>query len=275
MARFKFLIVAAAALAAAWSLAPFLWQAASSVKSTAEIFRTPITYWPRHWTLTNYGDLFFVRPFARYIANSLLIAGASSILSCAAAALAAYALTRLGLAKAVLLARLVLLAALLPPTLLVIPLYKVIQSMGLINHPLGLILCYATLNLPLALWLLTHAFRQFPLEIEEAAKLDGFGSWAIFWRFILPLSLPAVVTSAILVFIFSWNEFLLALVLMTQDARRTAPVGIAMLSGVSSYEIPWNQIAAAVVATTLPIVALVLAFERRIVEGLTAGAVKG
>ena len=118
-------------------------------------------------------------------------------------------------------------------------------------------------------------FKQIPMDIEEAAQVDGMSRWGILWKIVMPMSAPAVASNAILIFIFSWNEFLLALTFMSRDAARTVPVGIAMLSGVTVYEVPWDQISAAVVVTTLPVVAMALAFQKRIIEGLSAGAVKG
>lgn len=158
---------------------------------------------------------------------------------------------------------------------LIVPLYEMVSTWGLMNNWLALIIPYSALNLPFAIWVMSSFFRQIPQALEDAAKVDGLSRLGILVRIILPLSAPALATTAILVFIFCWNEFLLALTFMTRDASRTVPVGIAMLSGASQYEIPWDQISAATVLTTLPLVTFVVLFQRRIVEGLTAGAVKG
>ena len=262
-------------LVVAWSLAPFLWQVITSLKPPNEVISIPPTYWPSKITVAGYFKIFQTRPFARYILNSVVVSSGTTILCSLVGAMAAYAFSRLKLPGGRWGVRFVLLVALFPPTLLVVPLYKMIQALGLINNPLALILPYTALNLPFAVWVLIAFFRQVPLEVEEAAQIDGFSRWQTLWRIIFPLSAPAIATTAILVFIFSWNEFLLALTFMTADAARTVPVGIAMLSGVTMYEVPWDQISAAVVLTTLPVVLMVLAFQKRIVEGLTAGAVKG
>lgn len=269
------LFYAAVAGVVLWSLGPFLWQVVTSLKPSAEVMRVPPTYWPSEPTFASYAQVFKTRPFATYILNSAVVALGTTALCTALGTLAAYAFARLPLPGGTLAVRAILFVALFPPTVLVVPLYRLVQSLGLLNDPLGLILPYAALNLPFTVWVLMTFFKAIPRDLEEAAAVDGLSRWQTLWRVVFPLAAPAVATTAILVFIFSWNEFLLALVFMSKDAARTVPVGIAMLSGVTTYEVPWDQISAAVVVTTLPVVLLVLAFQRRIVEGLTAGAVKG
>lgn len=258
-----------------WSLGPFLWQVVTSLKPTAEVVKVPPTYWPSHPTLASYVKIFSTRPFGTYILNSVVVALATTALCSVVGTLAAYAFSRLPLPGGEWAVRSILFVALFPPTILVVPLYKLVQAMHLLNNPLGLILPYTALNLPFSIWVLMTFFKAIPKDLEEAAAIDGLSRWQTLWKVVFPLAAPAVATTAILVFIFSWNEFLLALIFMSKDAARTVPVGIAMLSGVTMYEVPWDQISAAVVLTTLPVVALVLAFQKRIVEGLTAGAVKG
>jgi multiple sugar transport system permease protein len=262
-------------LIVAWSLAPFIWQVLTSIKPSDEAIRAPVVYFPSHPTFSAYAKVFTTRPFATYMLNSVIVALGTTVLCTILAALAAYALARLKLPGGGAVMSGILLVSLFPPTLLIIALKQLIQTAGLLNNPLSLILSYSALNLPFAIWVLTTFFKQFPSELEEAALVDGFTRWGILWKVIFPLAAPAVATTAILVFIFSWNEFLLALTFMSKDSARTVPVGIALLSGVTVYEVPWDQISAAVVITTLPVVAIVLAFQKRIIEGLTAGAVKG
>jgi ABC-type glycerol-3-phosphate transport system permease component len=158
---------------------------------------------------------------------------------------------------------------------MVIPVFIVMQQLSLVNNYLGLIFTYMVLNLPFAVWMLHAAFRQLPRELDEAAVMDGFSSAAILYRIILPLSRPSLAVTAVLVFIFCWNEFILALTLMPSQAKYTVPVGIALLSGASVYEIPWGEINAAVALTTMPIILVIAVLQRWIIEGLTKGAVKG
>lgn len=268
-------IAAAVTAATVYSLFPFLWQIITSIKSSSEVIVSPAVYWPAHPTFAAYLKIFTTRPFAAYIGNSLVVALGTTLACTVVGSLAAYAFSRLKLTGGKAALNAILVISLFPPTLLVVPLKKVIETLGLLNNPLALILSYTALNLPFSIWVLRTFFAQIPADIEEAALVDGMSRWQILWKIILPLSAPAIATTAILVFIFSWNEFLLALTFISQDSARTVPVGIAILSGVTVYEVPWDQISAAVVVTTLPVVVMCLAFQKRIIEGLTAGAVKG
>lgn len=269
------LLALSVALVAAWSLAPFLWQLLTSLKPASEVAAVPVRYWPSALDASSYAQVFSARPFALYIRNSLIVGAGTTAATTLLAAPAAYAFSRLALpgGRAALLAILGL--SLFPGTMLIVPLKQLAARAGLLNSLSGLVIAYTALNLPFAIWVLKAFFDRLPRDVEEAAWLDGLSRWQTLWRIVLPLSAPAVASTAILVFIASWNEFLIAQTLVSRDAARTVPVGIAMLSGATVYELPWGQVAAAVVITTLPVVAIVLAFQRRIVEGLTAGAVKG
>jgi len=158
-----------------------------------------------------------------------------------------------------------------------VPLYEFMAKFHLINKPLALVLPYVTFSLPLAIWMMAGFFQTIPKELEEQAMVDGFSRWKILGKIILPLSWPALATCAILIFIgpFAWNEFLFALSFMIKDTSRTVPVGIALLSGASMYEVPWSRICAACVLATLPVVIFVVLFQRKIITGLTRGALKG
>lgn len=259
----------------AFSLGPFAWSVLTSVKPNREVFAVPPTYLPENLSLENYQGVFQQRPFGRYLLNSLIIAMGSTVLSLSVATLAAYALARLRLKGSGLLEKSLLFFALFPPAVLLAPLFSAARDLGATNSYVALIVVHAALNLPLAIWMLTAFFRQLPQDLEDAARVDGFSRLGMLARVLLPVSAPALAATAILVFIFSWNEFVIALTFMTRDDMRTVPVGIAMLTGVTVYEIPWGQISAAVVMTTLPVVAAVLAMQRWIISGLTAGAIKG
>ncbi len=259
------------------SVAPFAWQLIASLKDSSEIYSVPVTYVPARPTLNAYIDVFKSRPFFRYIVNSLLVSLGTTSVCLVVAALAGYALARLRIRSQGVLSFSILVACLFPQIIFLIPLYQLMAWLRLVNNPLGLLLPYVTFSLPLAIWVLMGFFKTIPREIEEQAMVDGFSRLGILTRIVLPLSWPALATCAILIFIgpFAWNEFIFALTFMTRDLSRTVPVGIALLSGTSMYEIPWNQICAACVVTTVPLVIFVVIFQRRIIEGLTRGALKG
>lgn len=245
---------------------PLAWQLLTSVWPDAEL-----TYaLPRSLTAAGYAGL--GAPFARALANSLLLALATTAAALAAAAPAAFAIAKLRLRGGNALLGGALATSMFPPIATVGPLYLTLRALGLRDSLLGLVLPDATFALPLALWILTSAFRALPDELYRAARADGCTPWQAFARIFLPLSLPALATAGILVFISSWNELLYALSLISTPAKRPVPVAIALFAG--EHVEPWGQIAAASTLATLPIAALVLLFQRRIVSGLTAGAVK-
>ena len=254
---------------------PFLLTLQTALKPAEEVFRLPVSYIPETVSFENLRDVFAKRPFGRYVLNSLISAGGATVLTLWVASILAFRLRAMQLRKATRIQRWFLVGAILPPALMVIPVFIVMKQLALVNNYLGLIFTYTILNLPFAVWMLHAAFRLLPRELDEAAVLDGFSSSAILYRIILPLSRPSLAVTAVLVFIFCWNEFILALTLMPSQAKYTVPVGIALLSGSSIYEIPWGEINAAVALTTVPIILVIAALQRWIIEGLTQGAVKG
>ena len=266
----KWFVIACCAAA----LAPFAWHLLSSVKSSEELARIPPTLFPGTPTLDNYAKIFEQRPFVRYAINSFTISSMSSLLCIVCAALAAYRLARIrGRFRSTIRLGL-LVVAFFPPIVFVFPIYELIRAAGLVNHPWGLILPYSALNLPFAIWLLTGSFEQIPFELEEAAAIDGLTRLQTFVTVVLPLAVPALITAGLLVFIFSWNEFMFALTLMNIESQKTLTLGVATLSGAFAEQIPYGQIAAGVILSSVPLILLVVVFQRRIISGLTAGALK-
>jgi multiple sugar transport system permease protein len=262
------------AVCCAAAILPIGWHAVSSLKTPSELALIPPTLLPQHPTLSNYEELFRKRPFLHYYLNSGTIAAMSSLLAVFCASLAAYRLARVrGVLRSAFRSGL-LAIAFFPPIVFLFPLYEMIRALGLVNHPWALILSHAALNLPFAIWLLTGAFEQIPRGIEDAAAIDGLTRFGTYWRIVLPLAMPAMIAAGVLVFIFSWNEFMFALTFMNIESQKTVTVGVATLSGAFAYEIPWGQIAAGVIASALPLVLVAIVFQRKIVSGLTAGAVK-
>lgn len=263
------------AILLAWCLAPLAWQVSTALKPDDEITALPVQYLPKQPTLEHFASLFERRPFGRYLWNSFFIASASTALCLAVAAPAAYALARLRPRGGTFLFIVLVAMAFFPAITFFFPLYELARWAGLINHPLSLILPYATFNLPLAVLFLSAFFRSIPDAIEEAALVDGLGRVGVLWRIILPLSTPGLATTAILTFIACWNEFLLALTFLPRDEARTVTVAIAALSGGSLFELPWGLIAAAILISASPLILLVAIFQRRIVAGLTQGSTTG
>lgn len=260
------------ALLVAFATFPFYWAVVASLTAEAALFREP-SLWPAELVLDHYRALFVEREFWIPVRNSLIVAGTTTVFCVAIGALAAYALARLRFRGKSAILAFVLAVTMFPQISIVSPLYLLLRSLGLINTYPGLILPYMTFALPLSVWLLVGFFRQLPGDLEEAALVDGATRWQSFTRIILPLAAPGLATTAILTFIYCWNEFLFALSFTLGPERQTVPVAIALFRG--QYQVPWGQILAAAVLATAPVAAMVLLFQRRIVQGLTAGAVKG
>ena len=256
-----------------YSAFPFYYAVISSLKSGSALFA--VDYLPRHWEWENYLAVFREQPYAVNILNSVLVATAVVALSLLLAVGAAYALARIEFRGRGLLLITVLAVSMFPQVAVLSGLFEMIRLLGLYNHLGGLTLSYFIFTLPFTVWILSAFMRDLPRELEEAAVLDGAGPLTIVFRVFLPLMGPALVSTGLLAFIAAWNEFLFALTFTLTNEQRTVPVAIALISGASEHELPWGRIMAASVIVTLPLILLVLAFQRRIVVGLTAGAVKG
>ena len=258
---------------AAFSLLPFLYAVVTSLRAGSELFT--VAYWPSRPTLSNYAAVFTQQPFGRNILNSVIVAAVVVALSLALGTMAAFAFGRIAFRGRSALLAAILAASMFPQVAVLSGLFELIRALGLYNRLPGLILADLLLTLPFTVWMLTAFMRDLPKEIEEAAMVDGAGTLTILWRIFLPMMGPATVSTGLLAFMVAWNEFLFALTFTLTDAQRTVPVAIALMTGSSAFELPWGMIMAASVIATLPIIALVLAFQHRIVAGLTAGAIKG
>ena len=268
----RFLPAAVLALLLAFALFPFLWAVLASLRPEAELFRgSPLL--PGRLTVEHYATLFAERDFLVPIRNSLVVAGTTTLFCVIVGSLAAYALARMEMRGRSAILGLILTVSMFPQIAIVSPLFLLLRSLGLIDTYPGLILPYLTFAMPLTIWLLVGYFRQIPPDLEEAARIDGATRWQVFTRVVLPLAVPGLAATAILTFLYCWNEFLFALSFTLGPERHTVPVAIALFRG--QYQVPWGQVMAAAVVATAPVAALVLLFQRRIVQGLTAGALKG
>jgi multiple sugar transport system permease protein len=261
------------AVVVVFALIPVLWIASLSFKTTATL--TDGNFIPREWTLDNYRNIFQTDQFVRALINSIGIALIATVIAVVLGTMAAYAISRLDFPGKRLLVGVSLLIAMFPQVSLVSPLFDIERRIGLFDTWPGLILPYITFALPLAIYTLSAFFKQIPWDLEKAAKMDGATQGEAFRKVIAPLAAPGVFTTAILVFIFCWNDFLFAISLTSTEASRTVPVALSFFTGESQFEDPTGAIAAAAVVITVPIILFVLFFQRRIVSGLTSGAVKG
>jgi multiple sugar transport system permease protein len=255
------------------ALFPVFWLLMLSLKTPATIGDGRLI--PSSWTLDNYKGIFDQDIFTRALVNSIGISLISTVIAVILAAMAAYAITRLDFPGKRLLLAGALAIVIFPPISIVGPLFDMWRSLGLYNTWPGLIIPYMTFTLPLAIWVLSAFFREIPRDLEEAAEVDGATPLQAFRKVILPLAAPGMFTTMILVFIFAWNDFVFAFSLTATSAAQTVPAAIALFPGASQFTQPTGSIAAASMVVTVPIVVMVLFFQRRIVAGLTSGAVKG
>lgn len=258
-----------------WAAFPLAWMVSLAFKSPATFRSGDPSFLPDDWTWENFKTVFSDDLFTSALRNSFGIAVIATVLSVIIAMFAAYAIARLDFRGKKLLLSMALAIAMFPQAALVGPLFNMWRNLGIYDTWIGLIIPYLTFALPLSIWTMSAFFRQIPWEMEQAAQVDGATAWQAFRKVIVPLAAPGVFTTAILTFFFCWNEFLLAASLTSTDRARTVPAALSAFSGASQFESPVTAIMAASVVVTIPIVIIVLLFQRRIVAGLTSGAVKG
>ena len=254
-------------------LFPFYWQTVTALKPTAEIFVTPVVWIPSHLDFSHFQNVFTGRDFGRNILNSVIVATATTVVSLLVGTFSAYALARLPLPAKRTILVLVVVMVTFPGIALVASLFIFLRDIHLTNTYGALVIPYVAFSLPFAIWVLTNFFRDVPADLSEQAEVDGCTPVQSLTRVILPLSVPALVTAGLLIFIGAWNEFLFAYTFTSQASMQTVPVAIYYFGGI--HEVPWGEISAASEIVSLPIIVLVLIFQRRIVQGLTAGSLKG
>jgi multiple sugar transport system permease protein len=256
-----------------WVLIPVWWIVALSFKEPSTISND--SFWPTKWTFGNYRTIFKTSDFLYALRNSVVIAVIATVVAVTLASFAAYAISRLRFRGKRVLLGASLMVAMFPQISLVTPLFNVERTIHLFDTWWGLVIPYIAFSLPLAIYILSSFFREIPRDLERAAEMDGATPLQAFVRVIAPLAMPGLVTASILVFLFCWNDFLFAISFTSTNKSRTVPAAIAFFTGNSSFENPIGNIAAAAVIITIPILIFVLFFQRRIVAGLTSGAVKG
>lgn len=259
-----------------YTLAPFAWAVISSLKTEQERINTPLTYWPQNPTFDNYRAVFSNGQFTRGLINSAIVAGVVVTLALAFGSFAAYALGRLKFHGRRYIMYVILAMTLFPQISVLSGLFRVVNDFGMYGNLTSMMFSYMIFTLPFTAWVLTAFFRTLPGELEQAALVDGATPIQTFYMILLPLTAPALVTTGLLAFIAAWNEYLFALTFtLTRPEVQTVTVAISNFTGTIARQEPFGEILAASVIVTVPLIALVLVFQRRIVEGLTAGAVKG
>ena len=263
-----------AAIVVVVSVYPFVYTIATSLKTGNALFDT--TLLPAEPTIRNYVQLFEGRqPFGRHLLNSIMVSTLTVALALLLAITASYALGRIRFKGKGALLLAILAVSMFPQVAVLSGMFELMQALGLYNQAFGLVVPYTIFTLPFTVWVLTTFMRGLPKELEEAAIMDGCGPVRIIFQVFMPLLWPALVSTGLLAFIGAWNEFLFALTFVNTDSERTVPVSISLITGATSYEVPWGSIMAASVVVTLPLILMVMFFQRKIVSGLTAGAVKG
>jgi ABC-type glycerol-3-phosphate transport system permease component len=252
---------------------PFYWMLNTSLKPASEIFLSPPTFASAKWSLDAYATVLTQRPVGRYFLNSLVVALGTTVLSVTLAAFAAYGFTRFFPRGATPFIVLLLFTKMLPETLLIIPYFRLMSDLGLLNTYAALVLAYSSFALPFSVWMLIGFFRSIPRDIDEAAMIDGATYLQAFWRVILPLARPGLVAVALFTFLIAWNSYVWALVLTTDSSMYVLSVGIANMVG--EYRVQWNELMAAAVIAAVPVMILYSLLERHLVNAITAGAVKG
>jgi multiple sugar transport system permease protein len=251
---------------------PVLWMLSTAVKTDQEIFTIPPKWVPDHLTFEAFSRIWTDYPFAQYFLNSFIVVTSATFISLLFSCLAGYGASRFNFRGKGAFLTFLLVTQMFPSIMLLIPFYKIIQSLGLVNTYLGLILTYISFTIPFCSWMMMGYFQGIPKELDEAAAIDGCSRFRIFWQIIFPLSVPGVAATAIYSFIVGWNEYMFALVLTQSETMKTVPVGIGQLIG--QYKIMWNDMMAASLVATIPLLIFFLFFQKYLISGLTAGSVK-
>lgn len=256
-------------------LFPFYWAIKSSLTPNAEMFMTPVSYWPSKLYWGHYDTVLHEEFFRKALWNSLRVGFFTVGIALVIGSLAAYALGRMQFRGRTFVMYLILALTMFPQIAILASLFRMLSNLGFNNTIWALVISYTTFSLPFTIWVLTGFFRAMPGELEEAALVDGASPLRVFWQILLPLALPGLVTTGLLAFIGTWNEYLFALTFTQDWNSKTVPLAIVAFSGKTAYEIPWGARLAASLTITLPLIILVMIFQRKILAGLTAGAVKG
>lgn len=269
----RVIILVSSLLVVSVCLFPFLWMGVSSIKVLRELYTVPPTWIPHTPTLGNYKTVLFDSNIPRYFLNSVVISVGSTLLALILAVFASYGFARFNFKGKPYYQSFVLVGQLLPTAAIIVPLFVTLRYLGLVNTYLGLILVYMIITLPLSVWMLTSYFKAIPVELEEAAIIDGASRLGVLFRITLPLSIPGLVAVMVYAFVTTWNEFIFALCFATDSSVKTLPIGLAEFT--TEFNTDWGAVMAASMIMTVPIAVLFLSMQRLFVGGIMAGATKG
>ncbi|MFW5889528.1 MAG: carbohydrate ABC transporter permease [Bacillota bacterium] len=262
-----------ALIAVFFSTFPIIWLFLTSIKRSEAIYAWPPKFLPSNPTIKHYIEIFFgENNFLGYLINSTIVSVSVTIIVLSVGTLAAYAFARLEFKGKNTTMLIVLGLLMFPPLAVIPPLFLIFKKVGLVNNYLGLILGHSALFLPMTIWILTNYFQTLPKNIEDSAVIDGCSTLQMIWKILLPISLPGLVAAGLITFVFSWNEFLMSLVILSKNSMRTAVVGIALYPG--EYALPWELISAATIIAIIPLMLLTVFFQKYIISGLTSGSIK-
>ncbi|MCU1586337.1 MAG: Inner rane transporter permease protein YcjP [Microbacteriaceae bacterium] len=259
-------------VAALFVLMPVFWMVSTSLKPETELFLAPPRLWASSPDVSAFIRVFTDYPFVDYFRNSLVVVSASTVISLAFSTLSAYGLSRFEFRGRASFLTFLLISQMFPSIMLLIPYYKIMETFGLVNTQVALILTYVSFTIPFCSWMMYGYFKSIPRELDEAASIDGAGRFATFARIVLPLTLPGVVATAIYSFVTGWNEYMFALILTSSEDMKTVPVGIGQLIG--QYKIQWNDLMASSLYAIIPLMIIFIFLQRYLISGLTAGGVK-
>ncbi len=255
------------------ALFPLFWMLITSGKSMTELLKIPVTLWPEKFSFASYYEVWIQKPFPKYIINSLKISIVATILGMLVSSMAAYGFAKFRFPLKRVILMFVLVAQMFPSTSIIIPLFSTYRSYGLYDTHVGLMLLYTTISLAFSIWMMYGYFRGVPKELEEAARIDGCGPFKIFTKVILPISKPGIAAVGVYSFMCAWNEYLYSLILLTSEDRYTISIGLSRF--ITEFGTYWNQMGAASIIVTIPTLIIFLLLGKNLIEGLTAGAVKG
>ena len=265
-------LYAALIIASSFVIIPVLWMLSTSIKTMEEMFTIPLRWIPEFPTLESYKRIWTDYPFGRYILNSVIVVSGATVISLLMSSLAGYGASRFKFPGRAIFLTFLLVTQMFPSIMLLIPYFKLMKTLGLVDSYMGLTLAYISFTIPLCSWLMLGYFESIPKELDAAASIDGASRFRTFWQIVMPLALPGVAATAIYAFIVGWNEYIFALVLTTSENMKTVPIGIGELVG--QYRIAWNDMMAISLVVSIPLTILFLFLQKYLVSSLTAGAVK-